>query len=208
MDGKKPKRYRSKKVSTMKRVSRSKIPKLNEPFEGPDKRGKGRPPKQEPEKEPVTEQEILEKEMRTIKELAELQVSDKDIAVYIRKSVKYVNETYPGLTAVYRLRGQIRLIKAQFDKAYEGNCNMLIWLGKFYLNQRDEIKLNSIEPEVRMMCESIERHANEKASVITKNIVKSAKKALPNDFDDNIKDSKQAEIRTEEHVETIDATIY
>ena len=103
-----------------------------------------------------------------VNELSELQVSDHDIALYINKDLDYLKEKYRYDVDLHRLKGQVRLLKAQFQKALEGNSNMLVWLGKHYLGQRDDMRVNSIEPEVRMLFSKIERLEYERTELLNK----------------------------------------
>ena len=56
------------------------------------------------------------------------------------------------------------LRRAQWNKAVkEGNPALLIWLGKFYLSQKEELSFSSSEPDVRALLEKWEVTAKKKA---------------------------------------------
>lgn len=147
--------------------------KAPEAYDNPFKRKRGRPKKihdqrtlyEMQEKERNKEKDL---ERSHVNELSELQVSDHDIALYINKDLDYLKEKYRYDVDLHRLKGQVRLLKAQFQKALEGNSNMLVWLGKHYLGQRDDMRVNSIEPEVRMLFSKIERLEYERTELLNK----------------------------------------
>lgn len=51
--------------------------------------------------------------------------------------------TFKELHAQKRMKGRISVRRKQFQLAMEGNPTMLIWLGKQYLGQRDNMELTS-----------------------------------------------------------------
>jgi hypothetical protein len=139
----------------------------------PVKKKRGRPLKVIPEPsledKELSDAKRLEIERRHVKELSELQVSDHQIALYINRDVQYVADKFRYDADLHRLRGQIRLLKAQFDKAIvEGNCNMQIWLGKHYLGQRDDVRLTSVEPEIRALFSQVEKLSYDRDELLTK----------------------------------------
>ena len=98
-----------------------------------------------------------------IKELASIQCTDTEIAAVMRCSVDTLSRNYADLIQEGREHGKSSLRRAQFKKALEGNPAMLIWLGKFYLGQKEEITFTSSEPEVRQLLERWEVTAKKKA---------------------------------------------
>jgi hypothetical protein len=107
------------------------------------KRGPGRP--------------RLELDVEQVRALAQIQCTYKEIAAVMRCSIDVIQNHYTDVIAEGREEGKSSLRRAQFKKALEGNSSMLIWLGKHYLDQHDEIKLSSTqEPEVRKLMNKIE----------------------------------------------------
>ena len=94
---------------------------------------KGRPPK------PVDENIIFE--------LARLMCTTKEIAGILRISHDTVERRYKDVLEEGRSDAKVGLRREQFRKAMEGNVQMLIFLGKQYLNQSDVI-VNKDENEV------------------------------------------------------------
>lgn len=142
-----------------------------EAYQNPLKRKRGRPrglPKDVTVYEMAQRDKAKSLEVQHVNELSELQVNDHDIALYINKDLDYLKENYRYDVDLHRLKGQVRLLKAQFQKALEGNSNMLVWLGKHYLGQRDDMRVNSIEPEVRMLFSKIERLEYERSELLSK----------------------------------------
>jgi hypothetical protein len=137
------------------------------------KRKRGRPRKVIPEPSledlSLAEEERVALERKHVQELSELQVSDHQIALYINRDIQYVVDRFRYDADLHRLRGQIRLLKAQFDKAIvEGNCNMQIWLGKHYLGQRDDVRLTSVEPEIRALFSQVEKLSYDRDELLKK----------------------------------------
>jgi hypothetical protein len=105
---------------------------------------------------------VLDEEQ--IRELAQIQCTDTEIAAVMRVSVDTIHRNYAELIKEGREQGKKSLRRAQFQKALEGNPAMLIWLGKFYLGQKEEITLNAgSEPEVRALLERWEVTAKKKS---------------------------------------------
>ena len=119
-------------------------------------------------KEEVLSDAALSKDRKKLVEFAELQMPDQDIAMMIGRPVEVVKKRLRYDVDLNRLKGQVKLLKAQFDKALSGNTNMLIWLGKHYLNQREDVHLNTLEPEVRLLFEQIERLGYERDQLLNK----------------------------------------
>lgn len=94
---------------------------------------KGRPPK------PVDENIIFE--------LARLMCTNKEIASILRISHDTLEYRYREILEEGRADAKVGLRREQFRKAMEGNVQMLIFLGKQYLNQ-SEIVVNKDEHEV------------------------------------------------------------
>ena len=94
---------------------------------------KGRPPK------PVDENIVFE--------LARLMCTNLEIAGILRISHDTLTRNYKDILDEGRSDAKVCLRREQFRKAMEGNVQMLIFLGKQYLNQ-SEIVVNKDEHEV------------------------------------------------------------
>ena len=99
-----------------------------------------------------------------IRELASIQCTDSEIAAVMRVHVDTIRDNYSTIIKEGREDGKKSLRRAQFKKALEGNPAMLIWLGKFYLGQKEEINFTSSEPDVRALLEKWEVTAKKKGS--------------------------------------------
>ena len=130
-------------------------------WDGPGKRPPGRPKKPRPE---PTEEEIeadlmvkLKVEHNDVTELAQLQIGDEEISIFIQQPLDYVQDLYRVVIDRNKLIGKIRLLQAQHKSAREGNSNMLMWLGKHCLGQKDGVTASSFEPEFRTLTRALER---------------------------------------------------
>jgi hypothetical protein len=87
-----------------------------------------------------------------IRELAAIQCTNKEIAAVMRCSTDTLERNYAAAINEEREAGKKSLRRAQWDKAVkDGNPALLIWLGKHYLGQRDELSLVTEEPQVRSL---------------------------------------------------------
>jgi len=81
-----------------------------------------------------------------VKKLAAMGCTDTQIASFFdmkretfsRKKAK--SKAIQEAIELGRLKGDTSLIKAQYDKALQGNPTMLIWLGKQRLGQKDRVE--------------------------------------------------------------------
>ena len=82
-----------------------------------------------------------------------MQCTHKEIAAVMGCDEDTLRNNYSAIINAAREGGKASLRRAQWKKAVdEGNPSMLIWLGKHYLEQREELKLSSTnEPEVRKL---------------------------------------------------------
>lgn len=159
------------------RQPRGRPKKPKEAWEQQEKRKPGRPKgATTPEQAKAYE---LKHDSRNVSELSELQLGDHEIALYINKPLEYVQQNFRYDIDLHQLKGKIRLLAAQWRKAMEGNSNMLIWLGKHYLGQRDENHLTTIEPEIRMLFTQIERLENDRAKLLERPVYKSEFDIIP-----------------------------
>ena len=94
---------------------------------------KGRPPK------PVDENIVFE--------LARLMCTNVEIAGILRISHDTLTRNYRDILDEGRSDAKVCLRREQFRKAMEGNVQMLIWLGRQYLNQVETV-VNKDENEV------------------------------------------------------------
>lgn len=87
-----------------------------------------------------------------IRELARIQCTNKEIAAVMKCSTDTIERNYAAIVNEEREAGKKSLRRAQWDKAVkDGNATMLIWLGKHYLGQKDELAITSEEPQVRTL---------------------------------------------------------
>jgi len=128
----------------------------NEPKRPPGRPKKVRPDPTEEEKDADLDLR-LGIELRDVRELSQLQVGDEEISVYIQQPIEYVNDVYRREIDRGKLMGKVRMLKVQFQKAYEGSTNMMMWLGKHYFGQRDGVNNTTFEPEFRILTKAIER---------------------------------------------------
>lgn len=79
---------------------------------------------------------FTEEEKEQIRRLSEIFASQEDIA-YVMGVNRSTLQKHPELMAEGKARGRVKLRRAQYEKALEGNPTMLIWLGKQMLGQTD-----------------------------------------------------------------------
>jgi len=81
-------------------------------------------------------------------------------------SVDTLERHYADVISEGREGGKASLRRAQWKKAVDdGNPSLLIWLGRFYLGQREEVTLNAgSETEVRKLLENWEVSAKKKTT--------------------------------------------
>jgi hypothetical protein len=105
-------------------------------------------------------------DVRQVKELAKIQCTMKEIAAVMGCSVDTLERDYADLIKDGREAGKTSLRRAQWEKAInDKNPALLIWLGRFYLDQREEISINAgSETEVKKLLDSWEISAKKKTS--------------------------------------------
>jgi len=108
----------------------------------------------------------LELDERQIHSLAEIQCTMIEIASVMGCSVDTLERRFADTIKSGRELGKSSLRRMQFKKAMEGNPTMLIWLGKHYLEQREEVRMSTNEPEVRRLLNLLERHGEGKLSTV------------------------------------------
>ena len=104
-----------------------------------------------------------ELDVEQIRELATIQCTDGEIAAVMRVSVDTITRNYAEMIKEGREHGKSSLRRAQYKLALAGNAQMLIWLGRFYLGQKEEINFTSSEPDVRALLEKWEVSAKKKS---------------------------------------------
>jgi len=105
-------------------------------------------------------------DFRQVIELAKIQCTMKEIAAVMGCSIDILERNYADVIAEGREGGKASLRRAQWKKAVDdGNPSLLIWLGRFYLGQREEVTLNAgSETEVRKLLENWEVSAKKKTT--------------------------------------------
>jgi hypothetical protein len=106
-----------------------------------------------------------ELDVEQIRTLASIQCTMKEIAAVMRVNVDTLHDNYSEIIKEAQEAGKESLRRAQWKKAVdEGHPTMLIWLGKFYLGQKEEMNIVSTEPEVRALLEKWEVVAKKKST--------------------------------------------
>ena len=99
---------------------------------------------------------------RQVLELAKIGCTMAEISAVVGTSVDTLERRFADIIKAGREMSKSRLRKAQWKLALSGNTSMLIFLGKIYLDQRNEISFASSEPEVRALLERWETSARKK----------------------------------------------
>jgi len=73
-----------------------------------------------------------------IKRLASIMCSYEEIGYIIGMTGDGVKKRFKKIIDEGRADGKASLRKAQFEKALAGDCRMQIWLGRQYLDQKDD----------------------------------------------------------------------
>lgn len=87
--------------------------------------------------------------------LCSLQCSGEEIAAFFGMCYETLNTvckreknaTFLELFAEKRVHGKIALRRRQYQAAIEGNSTMLVWLGKNWLQQNDQLNLQALDKE-------------------------------------------------------------
>ena len=88
--------------------------------------------------------------LETIEKLASVFCTDEEIASFMGVTVETLlnNKNKPSFLEYKKRgleRGKATLRRKQFELAMKGNCTMLIWLGRNYLNQSE----NNIDDDAK-----------------------------------------------------------
>lgn len=70
--------------------------------------------------------------------LASIMCTYEEIAEVVGTSVSTLQKRYKGVIQKGQAEGKKSLRRAQFDKAMQGDVRMQIWLGRQYLDQKDQ----------------------------------------------------------------------
>jgi len=91
--------------------------------------------------------------------LAEIDCTYAEIAAVLGITVQSLAKTYAQIIKAGREHGKQSLKRAQFKTALKGNPQMLIWLGKQRLGQRDKVDNSHsiVDPIKTMSQEELER---------------------------------------------------
>lgn len=100
----------------------------------------------------------LELDGGQIRALAEIQCTMTEIASVMGCSVDTLERRFADVIKSGRESGKSSLRRMQYKRAMEGNPTMLIWLGKHYLEQKEQVCLSTNEPEVRKLLNLWEGH--------------------------------------------------
>lgn len=107
---------------------------------------------------------------RQIRELANIQCTYSEIAAVMDCDEEVLRRRFSAIIEEGKERGKMSLRRAQWNKGVkEGNPSMLIFLGKFYLGQKDELIFTSTEPEVRALLEKWEVSAKKRSTFMSHN---------------------------------------
>jgi hypothetical protein len=86
--------------------------------------------------QPLKKYKTHDKDM--IKKLAAMMCTYNEIADLLGMSVEGIKKRYKRIIEEGRAEGKKALRRVQYEKALAGDTKMMIWLGKQYLEQRDD----------------------------------------------------------------------
>ena len=117
----------------------------------------------------MNRKEFSEKDFENIENLAKIQCTQKEICGFMKVAEETLNArirehynlTYSEWFDLYSQEGRISLRRKQFEVARNGNVNMLIWLGKQMLSQKDKIQEEVIKFDNKETIDLIEKTFNE-----------------------------------------------
>lgn len=102
-------------------------------------------------------------------ELGIVQCTNEEIAACMGVSADTIERNYAGLLQNARKAGLSSLRSAQWKKAVvDGNPTMLIWCGKFFLGQKEEINFSGTQTDVKTLLERWEVTAKKKSYHVMK----------------------------------------
>jgi DNA-binding CsgD family transcriptional regulator len=85
---------------------------------------------------------------KLVEECARLHCTMEEIASLCGCSVDTLENHFSEIIAKGRMGGKKSLRRLQFSKAEEGNVTMLIWLGRHYLGQNEDLSVSTHRAEV------------------------------------------------------------
>lgn len=99
---------------------------------------------------------LNEKGKKTIEDLSTILCTDEEIASILGVSVETLQskdnlDTFLECKKKGNSQGKASLRREQYKLAMKGNCNMLIWLGKQYLGQKDHPEANDLAVAISNM---------------------------------------------------------
>lgn len=74
-----------------------------------------------------------------VAKLAQLHATTEEIAAFFGVPVQTITYNFGDIITKAKAETKIALRRSQIKLALDGNCTMLIWLGKQYLNQSDKV---------------------------------------------------------------------
>lgn len=74
-----------------------------------------------------------------VEKLAQLHCSSEEIAAFFGVPSQTLVANFGDIIQKARAEMKVALRRSQIKLALDGNCTMLIWLGKQYLNQSDKV---------------------------------------------------------------------
>jgi len=81
----------------------------------------------------------IDKDM--VLKLATMHCTNVEIASFFECDVKTITNRFSKILTIGREQGKLRLRQLQWKAATKGNIKMLIWLGKQYLGQTENMKI-------------------------------------------------------------------
>lgn len=74
-----------------------------------------------------------------VEKLAQLHATTEEIAAFFGTNEQAIRYNFGDIIQKARAEMKVALRRSQIKLALDGNCTMLIWLGKQYLNQSDKV---------------------------------------------------------------------
>lgn len=108
-------------------------------------------------------------DIECLRTAVEIQCSWEEIEALTGASRKTLEKHYSQVIAEARCHGRKSLRKKQYDIAIAGNVQMLIWLGKQYLDQKDR-------SQVELTDEQLAKAAEERLRLSDRAAIESASK--------------------------------
>jgi hypothetical protein len=113
-------------------------------------------------------------------ELAKIHCTLKEMASILFTSVSVLETHFSDIIEMGLDEGNKSLRRAQYDRALAGSVPLLIWLGRIWLHQREEVNISSVEPEVKALMRKFDSLARTDTEV-AKAEIRAAKEAQQTD---------------------------